>query len=167
MIETSADIERLLDLLRAEETLYEELRSALQTEQVCLVNLEADGLDEAVRQKETLVTEARVLEEGRRAVVQRLGGELGTRTEAPTLTELEDALGPESAALRDAHSRLSSLVAAVRELLEVNAAFAGEAMGQVRATLTLLGRLAPLEATYRPDGSGEGTHPGRLVRQSA
>jgi flagellar biosynthesis/type III secretory pathway chaperone len=166
MIETSQDVARLLELLEAEETLYGELRAALQSEQVCLVNLEAEGLDEAVRQKETLVTEARVLEEGRRALVRRLGGGLGTRSATPTLTELCNALGSDAAALRDAHSRLSSRVAAVRELLEVNTAFSGEAMGQVRATLQLLGRLAPLEATYRADGA-EATSSGRLVRQSA
>ena len=72
MNDHSPDVERLLELLQAEEALYTELRTALQDEQVCLVNLEAEGLDDAVRQKETLVTEARVLEEGRRTLVGRL-----------------------------------------------------------------------------------------------
>ncbi len=165
MNDLSNDVGRLLELLEAEERLYVELRTALQDEQSCLVNLEADGLDEAVRQKETLVTEARVLEEGRRALVARLGSAAGA-PEARTLTALCDALGPQSAPLREAQLRLRGLVAAVRELLDVNASFAGEAMGQVQATLTLLGRLAPLDATYRRDGAGASSS-GRILRQSA
>ena len=82
MIDTAPDVERLLELLEAEEALYGELRTALQNEQACLVNLEAEGLDEAVRQKETLVTEARVPARPRafRAPEQRYG--FGSRCQA-------------------------------------------------------------------------------------
>ena len=166
MSDIARDIERLLELLDAEERLYGELRSALQREQTCLVNLEAEGLDEAVRQKETLVTEARVLETGRRTLVERMADATGIPQRPATLTDLCAALGPIADPLRDAQSRLRGLVGAVRELLEINAGLAGEAMGQVEATLTLLGRLAPAGATYRPDGA-ESRSSGRLVQQSA
>lgn len=158
---------RLVDLLRAEEELYLELRTALQHEQRCLAEMDAEGLDEAVRQKETLVAEARMLAESRSAVVETLATTLGIAEEPVTLSRIGAALGPEASALRQAHARLTALVAAVRELLEVNAGFAGEAMAQVRGTLQLLGRLAPASGTYGPDGTAEPGSPGRLVRQSA
>lgn len=160
-------VNRLVDLLRAEEDLYLELRSALQSEQRCLVEIDAEGLDEAVRQKETLVAEARMLGESRGSVVETLATELGICEEPVTLSRIGAALGPEASALRQAHARLTALVAAVRELLEVNAGFAGDAMTQVRGTLQLLGRLAPGSGTYGPEGTAPAGTPGRLVRQSA
>lgn len=159
-------VERLVDLLTAEEELFVELRDALQQEQACLVSVDARGLDEAVRQKETLVAEARMLAESRVALVESLSAELDLPAEGTTLSEICDALGSGSPALRQAHARLAALVAAVRELLDLNAAFAGEAMAQVRATLQLLGRLAPGPGTYGPGGVEMGA-PGRLVRRSA
>ena len=70
-------VARLVELLKAEEKLYVELRDALQHEQACLVDLDTEGLDEAVRQKETLVSEARMLEGSRVALVETLTAELG------------------------------------------------------------------------------------------
>ncbi len=164
---TSELVDRLVDLLRAEEELYLELRAALQQEQRCLVELDAETLDEAVHQKETLVAEARVLAESRSEVVEQLAHAVGIAEEPPTLSRIAAALGAEASALRQAHGRLSALVAAVRELLDVNAGFAGEAMTQVRGTLRLLGRLAPTSGTYGRHGSAEPGSPGRLVRRSA
>lgn len=166
MTQRAQHVARLVDLLKAEEGLYVELRDSLQREQACLVELDAEGLDEAVRQKQTLVAEARMLEGGRVALVETLAAGLGFAEGTPKLSTLCDALGGDALALREAHARLAALVAAVRELLDVNAAFAGEATGQVRATLQLLGRLAPDHGTYGPGGAGDGGVPGRLVRQS-
>jgi hypothetical protein len=101
------------------------------------------------------------------ALVEMLAAELRLGEGTATLPALCDALGGEGLGLRSAHGRLSALVAAVRELLDVNANFAGEAMAQVRATLQLLGRLAPGQGTYGPAGTGSPGVPGRLVRQSA
>lgn len=169
MSNLAESVEQLIGLLQNEEDLYEELRSTLRTEQTCLVNLEADGLDEAVQKKETLVSQARVLEVGRRAAVHALANAVGQPAASTSLSTLRDALAgtPGVDRLHETQLRLRGIVAAVRELLEMNASFAGEAMGRVQATLQLLGRLAPAEATYRADGSSEASDPGRLVRQSA
>ncbi len=157
----------LMRVLQAEEKLYLELRALLQREQACITELDAAGLEEAVRAKETLAGEARLLEESRLEVVSALAASFGWRDARPTLSQLCDRLGEAGAGLREAHSRLVALVGAVRELLDVNAAFAGRSLDQVHATLELLGRLVPAQATYGPGGPREASGPGRLVRRSA
>ncbi|HVP29078.1 MAG TPA: flagellar protein FlgN [Myxococcota bacterium] len=167
---------RLLASLEAEEELYVELRELLQRERERIVALDAAGLEELVRRKEALAEEGRLLEEGRLELSAALARELGLGEPRPTLSHLCARLGEEADGLRAVHGRLVALVGAARELLEANAAFAGEAREQVRATLRLLGRLLPAGATYEPAGpAGRGVgrrgaataDPGRLLERRA
>jgi hypothetical protein len=159
---------RLLTVLRAEERLYVEMRDLLQQERELIANLDSAGLELAVRRKEALAEEGRLLEESRVQVASALAAELGLPEARPTLSQLCDAIEGGEAELRDAHSRLTALVGAVQELLTANFSFAGDAHAQVEATLQLLGRLLPETPTYRPPGACESAaRGGRLVRQSA
>ncbi len=159
----------LLDVLESEERLYQELRGVLQEERERIVNLDAGGLEEVVQRKEALAAEGKLLEEGRIEAARRLATGLGLSGERPTLSALCDALGDGAKELREAHSRMVALVGAVRELLDANAGFAGESLGQVRGTLTLLGRLLPVNASYGPvvTAAPAGPSSGSLVRRSA
>lgn len=159
----------LLAVLESEERLYQELRQVLQQERELIVNLDAEGLEQAVMRKEALSAEGRLLEEGRIEVAARLAGALGISADPPTLSALCDALGPGAGELRSAHSRMVALMGAVQELLDANAGFAGDALGQVRGTLQLLGRLLPGDSTYGPAAElpRPATASGALVRRSA
>lgn len=161
-------VRRLITVLDAEERLYVELRDLLQREREHMVNLDARGIEEVVRRKESLSDEGRLLEESRIEVARALARELGLTEASPPLSLLCDHAGADAPALRDAHSRLVALLGAVRELLDANAAFAGECLAQVRTTMGLLGRMLPAEPTYRPGAAGAGvSRAGRLVRSSA
>ncbi len=163
----SDGVTRLLTVLEAEERLYVEMRDLLQGERELIASLDAAGLEQTVRRKETLAEEGRFLEASRVEVVAELARELGHEGARLTLSQVCDALGEEEGGLREAHSRLAALVGAVQELLQANAAFAGEAQIQVQATLQLLGRLLPESAGYQPSGASEPTPAGgRLVRQA-
>ena len=103
-------------------------------------------------------------------VVGGLGIESKSESRMPTLSALTNAIGSEDGGLRQAHSRLSALVGAVKELLDANASFAGKAQEQVQSTLRLLGRLMPDDPTYGPgiQGSRTGANSGgRLVQRTA
>lgn len=159
---------RLLTLLDAEERLYLELRSVLQREREALVALDAAAVEDVVRHKEALAEEGRLLEEGRVELALALARELGISEARPTLSQLCLRLGDAAGPLAEAHGRLVALVGAVRELLTANAAFAGDALTQVRVTLRLLGRLLPTTSTYAPLPATEPALPsGRLVQRSA
>lgn len=158
----------LLTILEAEERLYVELRDLLQKERVCMVNLDSDGLEEAVRGKEALAVEGRLLEESRSEVARALASQVGLREDPPRLSSLCERLGPRAEPLRERHSRLVALLGAVRELADANASFAGDSLAQIRATLRLFGRMLPAEPTYRPEALGAvAQDAGRIVRRSA
>lgn len=157
---------RLLASLEAEEELYVELRALLQHERERIVALDAAGLEEIVRRKEALSEEGRLLEEGRIALSVALAQALGMDEARPTLSQLCARMGDDADALRAVHGRLVALLGAARELLEANAAFAGEAREQTRATLRLLGRLLPAGATYEPAGPAP-RGAGRLLERRA
>ncbi|MEB2344437.1 MAG: flagellar protein FlgN [Deltaproteobacteria bacterium] len=160
-------VARLEAVLAAEERLYVELRDALQRERDCMVMLDAEGLEAVVAAKEALADEAALLEETRRAVADELAAALGLAA-APTLSALCERLGRVGAALRERHSRLVALLAAVGELVDANAGFARESLAHVRETLASLGRLLPCEPVYTPAGARAAAGgPGRLVERVA
>ncbi len=161
-------VERLSLVLEAEETLYVELRDLLQRERECMVGLDPEGLEQAVEAKEALAEEARLLEESRVEVARELAGALGLGDARPSLSRLLEALGDRSGPLREQHSRLVALLAAVHELVDANATFAREGLDQVQDTLRLLGRLLPQEPVYRPSERPRASRDaGRLVRSVA
>lgn len=161
-------VEDLLRVLEAEERLYVELRDLLQHERACMVNLDAAGLEEAVRRKEALAAEGRLLEESRSQVARGLAQDLGVTEDPPTLSRICDRLGPRVGRLREVHTRLVALLGAVRELVDANSSFAGDSLAQIRATLRLFGRMLPPEPTYRPEALGRViSGSGRLVRRTA
>lgn len=165
----SAEIVKKLEtVLEAEERLYVELRDLLQRERVCMVELDAGGLEEAVRRKEALATEGRLLEEARQEVARSLAAALGVAEQPPRLSTLCARLGHEGTSLREIHTRLIALLGAVRELADANASFAGDSLAQIRATLGLFGRMLPPEPTYRPETLGVVSQgAGRLLRRTA
>jgi hypothetical protein len=163
----AADLrERLLRILGAEESFYCKMRELLQHEHVCLVEMDVEQLEDIVRSKAALAEEGALLEESRVQVASALASELGLEGR-PTLSRICDRLGDIASGLRAAHSCLVAVVGAVRELVELNAAFAGDSLLRVDATLDLLGRLRSDQPIYTQDRSTEPTRTGRLLRSSA
>ncbi len=162
----ASPLERLLSVIEREELLYVELRDLLQEERGFMVTLDAEALGDAARRKEEIADQGRLVEETRIAVARELAATIGLDEPRPTLTQLCEALGPEAPALRAAHTRLLVLVSAVRELLDANAALAGESLTQVRGTLRLLGGLLPGDLVYERSGAGDARPgPGALMRR--
>ena len=159
-------IERLARILAAEEEFYARLRSLLQREQACLVDLDARELEDIVRTKQALAEEGQLLEYGRSRLCADVVAELGL-SGTPSLSELGAHLGERGRALRSAHARLVAVVGAVRELADVNVGFTGDALGRVEATLQLLGRLRPEQPIYGSSGLEAAAGTGRLLRGSA
>lgn len=158
---------RLDAVLAAEERLYVELRDALQRERDCMVRLDVDGLEAVAAVKEALADEAALLEDSRRAVAAELAAVLGLPA-ASTLSALCERLAGAGGALRERHSRLVALLAAVAELVDANADFAREGLAQVRETIASLGRLLPAEPVYVPGGArAAAAGAGRLVERVA
>jgi len=168
--ETTPTAKRLLSVLNEEESLYVELKELLQEERSLMVARDADSLERIVAQKDALASEGRLLEECRRQVMIEIGAAYGLPEGEITLARLSSLLETEGSELRAIRSRLVALIAAVRELLEANANFAGESLIRVQSTLRLLGRLLPEQPTYErnaaPTAMQVTARPGRLVQQA-
>lgn len=166
-------IEQLSAILGSEESLYRELLALLQRERDLMVDLDADGLGEVARQKETLAAEGRLIEQGRMEVAGRLASALGISSAPATLSEICERLGTDGAGLREAHTRLVSVVGAARELVEANRVMGGDRLAFVQNTLGLLGRLLPGRVAEPQAYERNGVVPeaalpgGHLVRRSA
>ncbi|MGH0033736.1 MAG: flagellar protein FlgN [Myxococcota bacterium] len=160
-------LEDLVGLLESEFRIYEELRTLLQEEREHMAALDARRLAQVVEAKEMAAAEARFMEESRLQVARALAEEIGLASERPTLSELSAALGPDAVRLREVHVRLAAVLGAVRELMDANASFAGDSLGQVRDALRTFGRMAPVQATYEPGHRPTAVAaPGRLLRRS-
>ena len=170
MTQTAEVARRLYAILSEEERLYLEMKVLLQEERQRMVLRDADGIEIAVRRKEGLAGEGKLLEECRRKLMLEMAVALGLPEHEATLSSVCVLLGSEGGDLRSIHGRLVALIAAVRELLEANSSFAGEALLRVQSTLRLLGRLLPDEPTYgrTPASQAPRPHmkPGRIVRQA-
>ncbi|HEY8493203.1 MAG TPA: flagellar protein FlgN [Myxococcota bacterium] len=159
-------VQALAVVLAAEERLYVELRDLLQHERECMIRLDADALEAAVRRKEALVDEAALLEESRLEVTRAIAAALGLEPR-PTLSRLCEALGADAGPLVALHGRLVALLAAVGELVELNASFASEGLEQVRETLASFGRLLPPAPVYGPAGEqGRAPAVARLLQRA-
>lgn len=170
MTEPLAIAKRLLSVLGEEERLYVELKTLLQEERALMVARDADQLERVVAEKDALAREGKLLEDCRRKVMAELAAAVGVAESEATLSRLATLLESDGAELRAVHGRLVALIAAVRELLEANAGFAGESLVRVQSALRLLGRLLPEQPTYersaKPAAAGAGVRPGRLVQQA-
>ncbi len=171
MTHTAEIAGRLRSVLVEEEQLYLEMKVLLQEEHEHLVLRDAERIELTVRKKEGLAGEGKLLEECRLNVLRELARAVGLPEAETTLSRACSALGDEGAELRTIHGRLVALIAGVRELLEANSNFAGEALIRVQSALRLLGRLLPDEPTYEraPSNATPRSNlmkPGRIVRQA-
>lgn len=157
-------VDSLIPVLEAEERVYLELRDVLQDERIAILELDAARLERAVDAKAALVDEAQLLEESRREVTAGLAAEL--ELEHPQLSLLAERVPARGAELLELCSRLRSLIAAVRELLDLNATLSGESLGQVQLTLELLGRMGGGAPLYDERGATRNHGRGALLRQA-
>ena len=171
MTQTAEIARRLYAVLAEEEQLYLDMKALLQEERQQMSLRNAEQIELIVQRKEGLAGEGQLLEECRHNVMRELVEKLGLPESEGTLSRVCAALADEGTELRMIHGRLVALIAAVRELLEANSTFAGEALIRVQSTLRLLGRLLPDEPTYGRSQSSQTPRPqmmkpGRIVRQA-
>jgi flagellar biosynthesis/type III secretory pathway chaperone len=157
-------IERLLDVLAAEQALYERLCDALRAERAALTALDVPQIEACVHEKEEISDEARLLEESRLALTEALAQQLGLAERQPKLARLCERLGDAEPRLREAHLRLGARLSLARELLEANRAVSASELANVQASLRALGA-TQVGAGYGARADVPDT--GRIVRQTA
>lgn len=144
----------LIDILRREIEVYREIIEIIQEERRILLKPSLGGLDESNARKETWVLKARLLEEVRMNLVERIAAGLGVPVEEANLSVLASAGGEDKGEmLRECQSVLKALFQGLRDLNERNAALIDTSLQFLRDTAGFLNELLSPRTGY--SGTGE------------
>ncbi len=153
MIGMDSLLKKLLGLLEEETDLYRSLLSILQKEKKAVVASQLEELNEAGKEKESLILKIRILEEQRLRVQGRLADSLRYDPQDLTLTKLSQLVGePYSIRLKICYSNLLTLIPSIREINHSNKSLLTHSLELVRGSLTLLNNFAASNAVYHRTG---------------
>ena len=146
-------LEDLLTSLDKETDLYQALLQLLQREKRALVGLSLDELNECNKKKETLILQARALEESRQYGLKKLADFLGIPSDKLTLSYLSDRIDePYSKEVKSRRSNLLSLFHSIKDINKTNESLINHSLDCVTGSLSLLGNLVSSGSTYLHTG---------------
>ncbi|MBW1700769.1 MAG: flagellar protein FlgN [Deltaproteobacteria bacterium] len=146
-------LNKLLGLLEEETGFYRSLLSVLQKEKKAVVDSKLDELNEAGKEKESLLLKIRILEEERLRIQERLADSLGYEPQGLTLTKLSQLVGePYSTRLKVCYSNLLTLIPGIREINHSNKSLLTHSLELVRGSLALLNNFVASNAVYYRTG---------------
>jgi flagellar biosynthesis/type III secretory pathway chaperone len=146
-------VKKLLGLLEEETDLYRSLLSILQKEKKAVVAARIEELNDAGKEKESLLLKIRILEEQRLRVQGRLADSLGYKPQDLTLTKLSQLVEePHSGRLKICYSNLMTLIPSIREINHSNKSLLTHSLELVRGSLTLLSNFVASNAVYYRTG---------------
>jgi len=118
---------------------YRSLLDLLQKERGCLVNLDAAGVEDISKEKDTIVLKLRLIEEERCRLIEKFATEHDVRGEI-TLQRLADLTGDE--ALRMQRLQLISLIQSINELNAFNMVLIGRSLNFIKHSMLFLNSFA-------------------------
>ena len=114
---------------------YRELLYLLQRERECLVNLDAAGIQNISKEKDTLILRLKLLEEARMKFLKESSAEMNS-DETITLQKLYDMTGDET--LKSLRLQLISMLQSIQELNEFNSILIERSLGFVKNSIEFL-----------------------------
>jgi flagellar biosynthesis/type III secretory pathway chaperone len=150
-------LESLIDLLKQEWAIYDEMAVLLDGEREALLAMAAGRLGEIVARKDTLALRIKALDESRKLLARRLAASCGLRTDQVTVTKLSQLAPPEGARrLIRAGKALRQIVEQCQDLNQFNAMAAHRGMDVVGGVIQhLIFHADPAGKVYHaPSGGG-------------
>jgi len=130
-----SSVEATTRILNEQVNGYKKLVDLLQRERACLLDLNAKGVEELSKEKDTLIMRLRLLEEERvRVVKKEFNGEV-------SLQGLWKLTG--DSAFMEIRSKLLSLVQSIEELNEFNRLLIERSLNYIRGTANFFGFSGP------------------------
>jgi flagellar biosynthesis/type III secretory pathway chaperone len=157
----------LLALLRDMLSHYHRLLELSQRERAVLTEASLPTLLDITTQKETIVLELAVMEEGRQLVLRKLAEQLGIPTTELTLVRLsQGAPEPFADEFRRCRAELLDLIQAVSQMNTQNTVLLSSSLDAVRTSLSLISRLLEPAPVYGNGGHlGVSDTGGRLLHK--
>lgn len=146
-------LDDLLRLLEEEIGLYRSLLSILQKEKKAVIGSKLEELNEAGKEKESLILKIRILEEQRIRIQSRLAHSLGYETRDLTLSKLSQLVGEHhSVQLKICYSNLLTLIPSIQEINHSNKSLLTHSLELVKGSLSLLNNFVASNAVYYRTG---------------
>ena len=160
--------EKLIGLLESQTGLYSSLLTVLQAEKAAALNSDLEPLNRAVKEKENVLLEIRILEEQRLNMLNQVAGFIGKPTRQLTLKRLAQQLpDPYAEQVRTCRSNLISLTQSIQELNNSNRKLFRRSLELVKGSINLLGSLRSPAPVYCQAGKlGTATSSGRVLSGS-
>lgn len=148
-------INRLIDIISREASLFESFLALFEKQQDMLVTNDADGLNVVTEQLRERVVESRLLNKEREELVEEI--RLDNRIEGDlNVTRLLDIVDDEQASqlvrLRELITTLNDKIATTRNQ---NAALLNQSREYIRNMMKMLSKLSHPEPAYSSTGSGD------------
>ena len=159
-------LEDLLTSLDKETALYQDLLLLLQREKEAVVGRALDDLNKSNKKKETLILQARVFEEARLVMLDKLGKQTGIPSNKLTLSYLSDVVEePYSTRLKAHRSNLLSLFHSIQDINRVNEGLISHSLDCIAGSWSLLSNMVSSGSIYLDTGQIQnGNKNGRLIR---
>ena len=150
----ASSMSKLISLLSEKERAMKEMAGTLAEEQQSIINMDPLSVEDASRRKQDVTARLVCLSVECRVLMEKVGVERGLEPgNTLNLSLLLEAASPgEQDRLRPLQNRLLLLAGAVERQIELNRRILGNAVGMVRRSLSLIGRLLGDCDTYGAHG---------------
>ncbi len=132
------------NILKEQINTYKTLHDLLKRERICLVNIEAEKLEEISKEKDTVIMRLRLLEEERQRLTIKFGEENNFVGEI-NLQELGTLTGND--AFMELRTQLLSLLQSVDEMNKFNSTLIDRSLNYMKTSTTFITSLTKEETT--------------------
>ncbi len=122
-------------ILKEQVNTYKTLHDLLARERECLLNIDAEKLEEISKEKDTIVMRLRLLEDERRRLIAKIAGERGLSAEI-NLRELAGITG--NNVFSDLRSTLLSLLQGIEEMNRFNSILIDRSITYIKTNINFL-----------------------------
>ena len=143
----------LIDVLKKELTIYQELKDFIAGEKKILIKPSLDQLNESNAHKENIILKARMLEEARTNILKKIARNLGLKEAEIKLTTLiVYAAVEQRRELEEISREIASVAGEIRRANEMNKDLLDPSLSNVKASLDFICSLTSQGPVYLPSG---------------
>ncbi len=138
----------IINILKEQINTYKMLNDLLKKERDCLINIDAEKVEEISKEKDTVIMRLRLLEEERQRLIRQFAEENGVDAEI-NLEKLGRMTG--NRLFHDLRSRMLSLLQSIEEMNKVNSILIDRSLNYIRTTT---GFFNLFKTEYAPRSTG-------------
>lgn len=147
------EVNNLINILKRETNHYKKLFSLLKKEQDAIVKGEINSIVEAIKQKETITLELRIMEEARLALISKISNSLRISTDNLTIGKIIEVSETEqSENLKKIKEELCRMLDMIQKINQKNAVLLEHSIEHIKGMMNLFSKVISTNKTYQNTG---------------